>query len=390
MMAFDSNRPADSGDTKLSEIAIDRSMPMFSTSGPQTNALLALQAAFRAVLETTRKTNYILRSQGNIFWSGSEIRFDDQALVNNAILDILATEGTVNPSFSIRLHGSTTSNGTNTFLNIPLADGEMLYMELDSNLLIDQGSSFDLDNAINGGGTPTVGKRLMKTTFAAGMPRLDATATSATIFNIPLAIRRGTDIWWIPHGIRWPSGTASTLGAIIVEGVEPWPNHFAENEAQFDAAITSCAAAGGGIILIKSSFNITTPKTIPNNTKILGRGGGSVGGPSGFGFSNLTVVNGGKFVMSGYFSSMEAVNLTADSGFTGVMLDIQPGYGNTVRECNFDMTQCANVSTNIAARLGGNSNRMYRNYIRGVSGNKIGVFYVGSNDTTDVDTFFYT
>lgn len=384
-MAYDSNRAANSGDTKLSELAVDRTLPVFDTSGPQTNALVALEVAMKALAEVIRKTNYILRSQGQIFWDGSDIRFDDGAVANHAFLEILATEGVVNPSFALRMQGSTVGNGPSTFRNIPLADGELIYMELSSALFIDQGTSFDLDNAINGGGT-TVGQRLLKTTVAAGMPKLRQDSAGGTVFNIPLVMRRGSDIWWIPHGIRWPIGTVSTLGAVIVEGVEPWPNRFAENEAQLDSAITACAAAGGGIILLKGSFSINNTKTIPTNTKVLGRGGGSTIAP----FQSVTMNNGSKFLLSGNFSSMEHVNMIAGAAFTGTMVDIQPGFGNTVEYCNLDLTATTDVSTNRGITMAGSGNRCYRNFIRGVNTNRIGVFYAGGSDNTDVDTFTYT
>ena len=86
---------------------------------------------------------------------------------------------------------------------------------------------------------------------------------------------------------------------------------------------------------------------------------------------------------------MDNVQLIADSLFTGTMCFIS-NQGVTVKECNFDMTACTNVATNIAINMNGSHNRMYRNYIRGTSGNKVGIFYAGSTDLSDVDTLFYT
>ena len=266
-------RPANSGDTKLSEVAVDNKLPLDDASNAQSNALTELSVTMQAVVEIARRNTFILRSNGNIFWSGTEIRFDDSAQENDIVLEILGSEGVVNPSFSVNLIGTTGAPTTNTFLNIPLADGEMVYLELNSSLLVDLGTSFNLDNAVNGGGS-TVGKRVLKTTIAAGLPKIKQNPAGGTIFNIPLAIRRGTDLWWVPHGIRWPTGTVSVLGAVVVQGVTPWPTNFVLNELQFNQAITACGAAGGGVILINGAFSITTSKTIPANTKLLGRGGG--------------------------------------------------------------------------------------------------------------------
>lgn len=387
-MNFDSNLPGNQGNTKLSEIAIDRTPKLFDTAGPQTNALVSAEVAFAALTELSRRQNYILRSIGNMNWSGTQLRFDDSAQANNIVFDVLATEGTTNHSFSLVMQGSTTTNGTNTFEFINLADGDMLYMELNSALITDLGSTFNLDNAASGTGT-TVGMRLLKTTVAAGMPKVTQSPTGGTLFNIPLAIVRfnaglGTnDIFWIPHGIRWPAGTTSNLGAVLVNGPQPWPDHFASSESTLDSAIASCLAAGGGIILITAAFSITGVKVIPPNTKILGRGQG---------INKITMVNGSQIQMSGQFCYMEYVTLLAQAGFAGTMVSIT-GNGATMRECNIDQTNQTDVATNIAVSLGGTNNRLYRNFIKQGTPivNKIGINYLtgATGPNTDVDTLFY-
>jgi hypothetical protein len=382
-----SNRPANSGDTKLSEVAVDNNLPLDASSTAQSNALTELTVAMQAIVEAVRKQNYVLRSNGNIFWTGTQIRFDDSAQANDIVFEVLGTEGSVNRSFTLTLPGSASANSNTTYEFLPLVDGNMLYLELNSSLLIDSGTNFVVTNAVNGGGSPTPGLRLLSTPIASGLPAINQSSTGGTIFNIPLAIARGTDIWWVPHGIRWPAGTVSTLGAIIIQGITPWPTNYVLNEAQLNQAITACAAAGGGIILINGAFSITTAKTIPQNTKLLGRGGGS---PAGGSFQAINMVNGSTINMTNNFSSMEGVQLIADSTFTGTMLSIG-GFGCTVRECNFDLVPCSNVSTNIAINFGGTGNRLYHNFIRGTSlTNKVGIKYVGGSDTTDVDTMFYT
>ena len=106
-MNFDSNLPGNQGNTKLSELAIDRAPKLFDTAGPQTNALVSSEVAFSALLELSRRQNYILRSLGNMNWSGTQLRFDDSAQANNIIFDVLATEGLTNHSFSLVMQGST-------------------------------------------------------------------------------------------------------------------------------------------------------------------------------------------------------------------------------------------------------------------------------------------
>lgn len=388
-MNFDSNLPGNQGNTKLSEIAIDRTPKLFDTAGPQTNALTAEEVQFAALTELARRQNYILRSVGNMNWSGTQLRFDDSAVANNIVFDVLATEGATNHSFSLVMQGSTTVNGTNTFEFINLTDGDMLYMELNSALITDLGASFNLDNAASGTGT-TVGMRLLKTTVAAGMPKVTQSPTGGTLFNIPLAIVRlnaglGTnDIFWIPHGIRWPAGTVSNLGAVLVNGPQPWPDHFASSEATLNSAITACSAAGGGVILVTAPFSITGSINIPANTKLIGRGPG---------INKITMVNGSFVALNGQFASMEHVTLVAQAGFAGLMVVCGNANGCTMRECNIDMTNMTDVNTNIGVSMNFTNCRMYRNYIKMGSPlvNKIGISYqVGATGpNTDMDTLFY-
>lgn len=387
-MNFDDNLPGNQGNTKLSEIAIDRKPKLFDTAGPQTNALISSEVAFAALTELSRRQNYILRSIGNMNWTGSQLRFDDSAIANNIVFDVLSTEGVTNHSFSLVMQGSTTVNGAATFQFINMADGDMLYMELNSALITDLGSSFNLDNGASGTGT-TVGMRLLKTTVALGMPKVTQSPTGGSLFNIPLAICRvnaglGTnDIFWIPHGIRWPAGTVSNLGAVLVNGPQPWPDHFASSEATLDSSLSACSSAGGGIILITAPFSITGVKVIPANTKIIGRGPG---------INKITMINGSQIQMSAAFSYLEFVSLLAQSGFAGTMVSIT-GNGGTVRECTIDQTNQTDVITNIGVLIGGTNNRLYRNFVKQGSPivNKIGMSYqVGATGpNTDVDTLFY-
>ena len=387
-MNYDSTRPANSGDTKLSEIAIDRTPKVFDTAGPQTNALVTSEVAFDTLAELARRQNYILHSQGNMNWSGTQLRFDDSAIGNNILLEILSSEGVTNHSFTLQMNGSTTANGTNTFEFFNLTDGDLLYMELNSALLVDSGTAFALDNAASGTGT-TVGKRLLKTTVAAGMPKITQSPTGGTIFNIPLAMVKlntllGTnDIFWIPHGIRWPAGTVSNLGAVIVEGPQPWADHFASSQATLQSAIASCSVAGGGIILITAPFSVSTTIAIPANTKLLGRGPG---------VNQLTMVNGSLLTLGGTFASMQSVAVVAQSGFAGTMVAFNASNCN-MRECYFDISACTDVATNIAVNLNQSNSRMYNCgiHLGSPSVNKIGINYQtgATGPNTDVDTIFY-
>lgn len=458
-MAFDSNRPVNSGDTKLSEIAVDRTIPFVTGSAVNGNGLVTQEIAFRAITELVRRSNYILRSEGFIAWDGTNIRFDSLTQINSINLEILGTEGLINTSMQLRMQGNlagppspvftanatsaskvltgvssftdisigqtltgtfippgawiesfnigaatitmnlaatggaptlTTVTATNpgngpiTYQFLPIADGELLYLELDSTQLVDQGLSFNIQNAVNGGGTQ-VGMRLLKVPMTTAMPKLQIGLTGGgSIFYIPLALRRGTQLWWIPHGIMWPAGTISTLGAVIVSGVQPWPNFFVNSQAALQAAVSQATVNGGGVILvIDQTVNITTPITIPPNTILLGRG---------MGINKITVSNGGQLILSS-FASIEHCFIEASAGFTGVMISTN-GTRARIEKSNLKFDLPTNVATNIAVQANASEGRFIGNQVQGVIGAslRIGFDYtppgfVGACNI-DVDTIF--
>ena len=110
-------------------------------------------------------------------------------------------------------------------------------------------------------------------TDTTGMPEMLSTETGTTksqTMNIPLAARLDwtdgidsyQDIWWIPHGIRWPEGTKSNVGAVVVRGLETLPSTFVRNQDELTNAITTLGTTGG-VILASESFSIDQGITIP-------------------------------------------------------------------------------------------------------------------------------
>lgn len=378
-MNFAGNRPLNQGDTKLSEIAVDRATPLFQGSAPQQNALVTMEVAFRALTELARRQNYILRSEGSMQWTGTEIRFDANALANSVHLEVLATEGSVNPAFALRMQGSLSANSPTEFLNIPMDDGDLVYLELDSTLLVDQGSSFDLENAINGGGT-TVGFRVLKQPMTTAMPQLQiAAAGGGSLFYIPLALRRGTDIFWIPHGIRWPAGSTSVLGAVIVEGVEAYPERFVDSQAELLAACADLGPQGGGVIMLLDDFSIDQVIAIPAGVKVMGRGKTKY---------TVTVLPGGGFSL-GSRAEIADLSLVASAAFTGAVVVFNSADKARLFGVSIDISATTDVSTNRAAFIDGNWNRLYDCEIIGtVSTNRIGVYYNSGANNADVDTRF--
>ena len=119
-----------------------------------------------------------------------------------------------------------------------------------------------VENGINGGSS-VVGKTAKKITIssASSLPAIiadmdtSAGTYSSNTVNIPLFIRYDwtdstshQDLWWIPHGIRWPVGTQSVVGGVVVSGINALPNYFVANKAEFKQALTNLSGDGGIIV----------------------------------------------------------------------------------------------------------------------------------------------
>lgn len=214
-MNYNTPRPTNQGDAKLSEVAVDTAVPLLTGSAPQSNALTNTTAQWQAILEGARRHNIMLRSDGisQFIWDGTNLRFDYNSVANTIDLEFLATESASYPSFMVQLVGSTSGNGAQTFQFLPVADGDVVYLELDSTQLAGQaGSPFALYNAINGGGLH-VGLRVLVQPISAGMPQLQiGTTGSGSLFYFPLVMRRGGNLMWPINGQVWTPGTTATIG----------------------------------------------------------------------------------------------------------------------------------------------------------------------------------
>jgi hypothetical protein len=380
-MSYDSNQPKNQGNTKLSEIAIDREIPFLTDSGEQENALVTIENTFKAIAELSRKTNYILHSEGGqITWSGTQLRFDANTLVNSIRMEILATEGSVNSSMSLRLQGGA-SNTLTTFEYIDIADGELVYLELDSALLVDQGSSFNLENGIDGGSTST-GFRVVKQPMTTAMPKLEiTTAGSSSIFSIPLSLRRGNDLLFVPHGIMWPAGTTSQLGAVLVSGATAYPEKFVTNQTELQQAISDLTALGGGIILVTKTFTISSGVVLTSGIKILGRGMNKLS--SSVDSGAIKIASGG-YIQLADRCILDGLNIETIAGHNSYAVLVNGNYCR-IRDCRINLTNSTNNSSTIGALVNGSNNRINDCAFNDVvSTNKIGVSYVGSNNA-DLD-----
>lgn len=309
-MSYDDTILKDQGSPKISEIAVDRIQEVISI--PESgNSLVALEQLRRLSVDALRRQNYILHSDGELSWDGSEIRFDSNGRTNHIIFRILQTEIDAIRTVDLRLNGSITGNTSNTFESISLNDQELLYLEIDTNRIRSSGPSgvIDIENAV-GGGSLNSGYTLKKIALSSttGMPQFNyprpdelTGSIFPTTFFVPLCFRADwtdgsityQDIWWIPHGIRWPSGVVSTIGDVIVRGLETYGDYYVRTQAELQTAITALSSIGGNII-ISAPFTIDSSITIHEGIRLMGRSSRGTGSPK----AALTFASSGKLTMS--------------------------------------------------------------------------------------------
>jgi uncharacterized delta-60 repeat protein len=313
MTDYKTPQPLNQGSVKLSEVSMDTASDLLQ-SPIHDSALKVTEQLLKVTADLLRRQSFFLRSEGQMKWDGNTLFFDESSIANNIALDILQTENSSQPIISIKMNGATSAPAVETeFNSIALADGEMLYLELDPAIVAAAGTLLTIENSVDFPLSAAAGKRLVRTTIAAGLP----TATSpvdqtpdptpaSTTYYLPLVARRGSYLQWIPHGISWPAGTSSPLGAVIVEGFQAYPDLFADSFLQFTSKLIALDALGGGVLLLTNSFGISASVTIPSNVTVLGRGAKTV----------LTVAAGAQIIMSEN-STLENLKVAVASDFSG-------------------------------------------------------------------------
>lgn len=218
--------PSEQGAVKASEVSGDSAQPLLATLTredldtilTQTRKVLtdALKRSAGGLLLTSR--NAVASSPGTMAWTGTQISFG----VNTDILTRLL-QNESGAMVQLRANYGAT-NTASTFNTLPLASGEVLYIELDRSLIPGSGDLV-LENAVSGGSLVS-GKTIKKAT--SGPLLADAMSGPSGTLSIPLAINVDGHLWWIPHGIYWPPNTSSPLGAVVTStslpmgAILPW------------------------------------------------------------------------------------------------------------------------------------------------------------------------
>jgi hypothetical protein len=152
-----------------------------------------------------------------------------------------------------------------------------------------------------------------------------------------------------------------------------YPNFYASDETELATAITNASSNGGGVICILNSFTVSSTHTIPDNTLLLGRKGGSI----------LTLNTSGKFITS-IESKIQDVYIT--TALTGTDIIEMTGHSGEIRGCDITIPT---ASTFACISVSADNCTLHKNTLRGVIGSTaIGIDYNSGIDCADYDTIF--
>lgn len=226
------NIPGNQGAIKQSEIAVDNAEALYSSQAGD-DSLTVLETARKILSDSLRRAGLVLTSRdlsadnpGNITWNGTAIQFTPSTSIVLKLLQNEATQTTgIDPIDLILTYGA--SNTPTAFSSITLNNGDVVYIELERELIpatpsTSTGGVTSVHVPLNngaGGGSVVSG---LTVKVAQGLPALASPVGSPQgTICIPLAIRIDSALWWIPHGIFWPSGTSSPLGAVVTSTAAP-------------------------------------------------------------------------------------------------------------------------------------------------------------------------
>lgn len=190
------------GFIKLSEVAADSAQTLLDTPVNQDANTIITQVT-GALEDALRKQALTVLSTGNVTWSSNQI-------TPNSGVDIVVKllQNSTGQVINLNLSYANFSSGV-TLTN----DGDVFYIELDRTKIT--GTNVTI---YNGGGN--VGQRAVT---GSGLPPLvnnQSGGLQGTIC-IPLAVRQGTNLWWVHGNFYWANGNVGNLGTPGATAVMP-------------------------------------------------------------------------------------------------------------------------------------------------------------------------
>lgn len=183
------------GFIKLSEVSADSAQALLDTAVRE-DANTVITQVTNALEDSLRKQSLLPVSTGNVTWSLNKLTPD---VGTNITIKLLQnSNGLV---VNLILNYADFSSGI-SFPN----DGDILYIELNRSLITSGNITI-----YNGGGN--TGQRAV---VGSGLPPLVNNQTGGLqgTICIPVAIRQGTDLWWVQSRFYWSNGTTGFVGSI--------------------------------------------------------------------------------------------------------------------------------------------------------------------------------
>lgn len=175
--------------------------------------------------------------------------------------------------------------------------------------------------------------------------------------------RDGETAWIEPTGLLLRSGGASKKFI----GDFQYANMAVSTEAELNTAIATLSS--GGMILVKNSFNITTSKTLPNFTVLIGRG-----------YKTELNLTAGSSITLNTDSSIRDLGIKT-TNTTGSLISIS-GSRSIIEEVKLTVTNSNSIT---AISVSGINNAIYRCIFYGVVGvgPAIGINYLSGSGHVD-------
>ena len=409
-MAFDDKIENKQGSSKTSEAFTDRVLEIIQNEVGETS-LRTLEMIMKPMSDAIRRNNFIAHSYGQIKWTGTAIEFDADGQNNSIVLKLLLMDEGAPRTVDIWMQGSSTANSPTEFFNIPMNNNDLLYLEIDRDLLLSAVSpspGVEPAKLVIGNNASDVnivaGARLQKVSLSDtnGMPEMLSTESGTTksqTMNIPLATRIDwtdgletfSDIWWIPHGIRWPENTISAIGAVVVKGTETLPSLYVKSFDAVDGIIDAInfLTPTGGIILLAEQFTLIGNITIPKGITLMARSNMQDGADNAD--PTLFVASGAGIILEDG-AKMWNINVESLSNFGSSFeesLVRMTGDNAEVRDCSFRLDPTAGASSAVAVKVEGSRNRIWNTKFRiQNTGSHIGISYFSGTSNVDTDSIF--
>ena len=377
----------------MSEVAMDSALPLAQCVERQASHTVITQA-FNIITDILKKQAYMLFSRGQILWNdgAGTINFNNSTTASNIIFRLMHWDDSSRVVDLVFVGGAT--NTTTTFSTLPLASGELLYLDINRDLIRAGGNPITVLNGVSGGATTgavVLRKAVLGT--ASGMPVLLSTidGTTTTTAAIPIVMRDDytldavsyADLLWIPHGIRWPKGTLSSIGEVVVSGFDALPNYFVTSKAQLITALSALQTTGG-IICLTQGLTLDQSITVYPNIQVTARS---------WELAPITIAAGTTITLQTR-AELKNLNLIATSYFgIGSAEAVVHVDGVAVRarvtDCQITLQNVSGDATCIT--VAGSQTRINNCQLVGVDAQPLyrtGIAYTGGSNNTDIDTIY--